>query len=117
MKYLCDHTGKSAKLFPFTTAQYRKVFKCICTQLQLSDLYVPHSLRHGGATRYHLLGHTIGDVELRGRWASSKSARRYIQSGRAMLMSVDIPTTVSSIGAILSQDVFQSFQISLSQMH
>ena len=63
-------------LFPFSAAEYRNVFKTSCAQLGMYHRYVPHSLRHGGATRWHLLGHPIEDVLLHGRWSSVKSARR-----------------------------------------
>src|SRR6185312_5919828 len=36
-------------LFPFTSDQFRKVFKATCASLGLLSAYVPHSLRHGGA--------------------------------------------------------------------
>jgi integrase len=101
-------------LFPFTANQYRSRFKDVCRQLALSSAYVPHSLRHGGATRWHLLGHSIEDILLRGRWSSTKSARRYIQAGRAMLLSIDIPKSLASKAQLLSQHIILSLYLSLS---
>ena len=75
-------TKPGHSLFPVSTSTYRRLFKSACSDLKLSSSYVPHSLRHGGATRQHLLGKSMEDILLRGRWASTKSARRYIQSGR-----------------------------------
>ena len=106
-----------ARLFPFKPHQFRRVLKAICANLGLSDRYVPHSLRHGGATRYnHVLGWSIEDVLARGRWQSVKSARRYIQSGPAMLMSMQVPKNISDIAIIMARDPYQSI-MSLTQKH
>jgi hypothetical protein len=104
-------------MFPFTSSDFREVFKSTCAQLGLSRLYVPHSLRHGGATRLHLLGWSIEDILLRGRWMSHKSARRYIQAGRAMLLTVKVPQKVARIAKTLSSDVLYSVLSSLPQNH
>ena len=81
---LVKNTKPGQFLFPFSAATFRRRFKTACTDLRLSNLYVPHSLRHGGATRYrHVLRWTIENVMERGRWVSTKSARRYVQSGNA----------------------------------
>lgn len=84
-------TCPTEPLLGFTPDRFRGVFKRACADLGLSPSYVPHSLRHGGATHLHLSGVSIEDILLRGRWASTKSARRYVQSGRAMLLSMDTP--------------------------
>ena len=49
--------------------------------------YVPHSLRHGGATCDYLYagGESLEDILFRGRWASMKSTRQYIQQGPALM--------------------------------
>jgi hypothetical protein len=104
-------------LFPFTANQYRSCFKQVCSQLNLSSSYVPHSLRHGGATRWHLLGNSIEDILMRGRWSSTKSARRYIQAGRAMLLTVEIPSSLASKAQLLSQHLLLSILLSFTQSH
>ena len=53
--------------------------------------FTPHSLRHGGATRDYMLGVPMADIVVRGRWAQSKTASRYIQQGRALLVKLDLP--------------------------
>jgi hypothetical protein len=106
-----------ARLFPFKPHQFRRVLKAICVNLGLSDRYVPHSLRHGGATRYHhVLGWSIEDVLARGRWQSVKSARRYIQSGPAMLMSMHTPKAISDISLIMARDPY-NYIMTLTQKH
>jgi site-specific recombinase XerC len=110
-------SGSTSRLFPFTAAQYRSVFKQTCVQLGLSHKYVPHSLRHGGATRWHLLGHSIEDVLLRGRWASIKSARRYIQAGRALLLVTSVSGPTASKAKLFAQHLLVSISLSLPQTH
>ena len=69
-------------------------FNKVCRGLTLSAGYVPHSLRHGGATYGHLCGMSLTDVAHRGRWASLKTATRYIQSGRQALIASTLPSGV-----------------------
>lgn len=96
------------RLFPFETYQFRRIFKATCMNLGISERYVPHSLRHGGATRYHhVKGWSIEDVLERGRWASVKSARRYIQSGVAMLMSMAAPVHINKIAISMARDPYR----------
>jgi len=102
-------------LFPFSAASYRTKFKGACADLGLSSLYVPHSLRHGGATRLHLLGRSLEDILMRGRWQSTKSARRYIQAGRALLLNARVPQHLVEVGSILAGDVVFALSRALSQ--
>jgi integrase len=105
------------KLFGFTAYHFRSRFKDICRELGLLSSYVPHSLRHGGATRWHLQGKSIEDILLRGRWASNKSARRYVQAGRAMLLTVQVPRSIAAVGGTLAANLLQSLSSSLPQSH
>lgn len=115
LRPLLRSTAPASLLFPGGPALYRSVFKSCCASLGLSERYVPHSLRHGGATRLHLRGVPLEDILLRGRWASHKSARTYVQSGRALLLSLQAPPSVSSAAAVLAADVRSAF--ALAQMH
>ena len=97
-------------MFPVTSSVFRSRFKAACATLGLSPLYVPHSLRHGAATRDHFERNiSMEDILLRGRWASSKSARRYIQSGPALRMSVRVPPQVAADGAAISPFLYPIF--------
>jgi hypothetical protein len=93
--------ARSKCLFNFGASTYRKHFKSTCASLGLSNNYVPHSLRHGGATHDHLSGVPLEEILRRGRWASTKSARHYIQSGRALLLTTAVPQPVSELGEAL----------------
>lgn len=112
---LVKHTKPGAAVFPGGAGRYRKVFKETCASLGLSDKYVPHSLRHGGATRLFLLKVPLEDILMRGRWKSTMSARTYIQAGRAMLMAMHVPPGIAAAGLVLARDVRLS--MALSQKH
>lgn len=77
-------------LFNLTMPNYRKLFKQTCLILNISGFgFVPHSLRHGGATSDFLKGKSIESILFRGRWAATMSARTYIHSGQALLVNVN----------------------------
>lgn len=79
--------------------------------LGLSREYTSHSLRHGGATRLFLAGHSMETVMARGRWASSSSARVYLNSSTALLVAQSAPAHVQSAADLLSADVCTSFAV------
>lgn len=103
--------GRRCKLFPFTQQQYSRVFAAIRNQLELSHIpYVPHSLRHGGATADALRGVSMNDILLRGRWVSTTSATIYVQTGRALLLTLDVPISVHQLGTeVLAAGLYSSF--------
>ena len=93
-----------ALVFGLSAAKFRRLFKAACAALGLSRDYVPHSLRHGGATADHCNGVPMDDIILRGRWASLRSARRYVQAGQAMLAArTDFPAKVAELGALVAR--------------
>ena len=94
----------SAKVFGATADHFRRRFRAACASLGLDGDYVPHSLRHGGATCDFLSGVPMIDVINRGRWAVLKTAQRYVQAGRALLAARDVPPVVARLGAFLSSD-------------
>lgn len=104
-----------ATLFGVSPSTYRKHFKASCAALGLSPDYVPHSLRHGGATHDHLQNKPLEEILHHGRWASTKSARHYIQSGRALLLSSQVPPDVAELAKLFVPNVLVSF--SLAQRH
>lgn len=89
-------------VFPFSTDQYRRVFHATTARLGLSQLgLVPHSLRHGGATKDFMQGRTIEQIAHRGRWASIKLAGRYVQQGPALLLYNSVPPELIHAGRTL----------------
>ena len=86
MRVLTANKQSAARIFQFSAGTFRKWFKKAVVSLQLDHRYVPHSLRHGGATTLYMSGVPIETILHRGRWASTKSARYYVQSGEALLL-------------------------------
>jgi integrase len=107
------------RLFPFSSDQFRDVFRATADNLGLSRTYVVHSLRHGGATKAFLDGMPIAEIKKRGRWRADKSADHYIQSGPALLLQQSVPVSYSRLGQRLSTSLFEMFTASstLSQKH
>jgi integrase len=91
--------------FSFSEAVFRREFKSACGELGLSKFYVPHSCRHGGATRAFLLGRDVRDIMARGRWKSQKSCERYVQAGRAILHTLQAPAGLAELGLLLSKNL------------
>ena len=72
---VCESSGL---LLPDGAAHFRKVFHALCRAFDLDFHVTPYSLRRGGATYAFLLHGSMEKCLLRGRWASSSSARIYL---------------------------------------
>jgi integrase len=98
------------RIFPFTAASFRRVIRRVSVSLGLGHIpYVAHSLRHGGATSDYLASPNIEPIMYRGRWKSMESARRYIQTGRALLTRYSIPRELNDTGAALAAELLPLF--------
>ena len=96
----------SDPVFSVSKHSFYTLFHKACKAFGLDDQgYSPHSLRHGGATRHHMLGRPIADIQLRGRWSDAKSVRIYIQSGRALLLVNEVDPDVFAVGAGCAQHI------------
>ena len=77
--------------------------------------FVPHSLRHGGATRDFLrLGNTsLEAIIVRGRWADIRSARRYLQKGPALLIAAAhrIPKAILESCKVQTSEIRESMHL------
>jgi hypothetical protein len=80
--------GSTAKLFPFGADVVRAGWRWSRTSFGWH--FTPHSFRHGGATADLQAGVPLDQVVLRGRWASLKSARRYLQTALAHSLAVGV---------------------------
>ena len=87
------------KLFPFSAAWLRKLFKTACAEYGLNERYVLHSLRHGKATHLFVSGVHLDQIMIAGRWRCAESAKRYIQAGPALQGSLSAPPGVAEFGA------------------
>jgi hypothetical protein len=96
------------RIFPFSPSSFRTLIKDVSTSLGLGQIpYVPHSFRHGGATYSHQRGATIEQIMYRGRWVALESARvrRYIQTARALLIMLTIPSGLNETGRTLAPNI------------
>lgn len=89
-------------IFPFSPDFLRRLMRNACVQLHLRTPYVPHSLRHGGATADFLRTGSVEQVQFRGRWKSMESLRTYVQTARALLAAQEVPTALNELGMRLS---------------
>ena len=94
------------RIFPFSPSSFRLLIRDVADSLGLHDIpYVPHSFRHGGATYHFLRGSTIEQIMFRGRWVALESARRYIQTARALLIILTIPAHLNDTGRTLTPHI------------
>ena len=94
------------RIFAFTPTSFRTLLSQVALSVGLGHIaYVPHSFRHGGATSDFLSGATIEQVQYRGRWESMRSARRYIQTARALLILQDVPRALNDAGRVLARQI------------
>ena len=104
VRALASTTDAAAFVFPFSPAHFRRLIRQCASLCGIgSTPYVPHSLRHGGATRDFLLGDTIEQIMFRGRWKAMDSARVYIQTGRALLAAQAVPDSLCQLGARIDE--------------
>lgn len=101
----------SGRCFDFSAWQFRKWLGCVCEQLGLTERYVPHSLRHGGATEMLLDGVDIERILHQGRWVSTNSARRYLQMGKALVIYMDTPKKVKQLGDLFWECLVDTFSL------
>lgn len=105
--YLTQHMFMAnQRIFAFSPSSFRALIKQVGTSLGLGAVpYVPHSFRHGGATYAHQRGATIEQIMYRGRWVALESARRYIQTARALLIIQDVPRDLNAAGLVLAPHI------------
>ena len=105
------------RIFPFPPSAFRTLIRSVADALGLHGIpYVPHSLRHGGATYAFQRGASIESIMFRGRWVSMESARRYIQTARALLIMLDIPVRVHQMGMLFASslsEVMEHLQVTI----
>lgn len=97
---------QTAPLFPMSSSVLRALFHQACVKLNLFRFgYTPHSLRHGAATHDCLMGYSVEDIMRRGRWASGKSARLYIQQGQSLLLGQKVPKALNDQGQLIADNL------------
>ena len=109
-KRVREMANKEAPLFGVNAALYRKLFKRACKQLGLSESFVPHSLRHGGATTLYMLKVPVMDIKVRGRWKAVSTVERYLQAGEAVMFTVRAPKATLELGHRVATDPLTHFR-------
>jgi integrase len=103
--WLRSHTADDQPLLGASAARFREEFKKAAADLNLDPTFVPHSLRHGGASHMFAKHKHVEDIAGRGRWASTKSARHYIQSFRALAMLTKVPAALACSAEVAAVDL------------
>lgn len=76
-------------LLGVSTNQFRQQLKLLLDVLQLRDAnFTAYSLRRGGASHAFATGRHFDQLLVAGRWQSVKTARQYLDSGRAALIQL-----------------------------
>ncbi len=98
LSLLTRFLSTSAQSHPFahlSPASVRTNLQRLLTQdLGINFHFTPHSFRHGGATYYFISDVPLADIAIRGRWASLRTVRRYVQAGRSILIATNIPSAL-----------------------
>jgi integrase len=88
----------TASVFGLAPDRLRRLMARACDALRLPTKYVPHSLRHGGASADFLRSGSVEDVLFRGRWKQTDTAKTYVQSSRALLAAQHVPPHAARLG-------------------
>jgi integrase len=111
-----DRARLDSPLFRLTSEDaYRQVFQHAISCLGIpSDVrFVPHSLRHGGATHALRMGSDLATVMQRGRWRSTTSADLYLQQANAVRLSTQIHERIHESAHTLAADFNNSMSMLL----
>ena len=93
---------------------YRRVFNDAIRCLGIASVhFVPHSLRHGGATHAINMGYDLNTIMQRGRWRSTSSADLYLQQANAARLSIRISPDVHQSAKALEDDFANCMSILL----
>ena len=109
LELLPDKTPHALVFAGLLPARFRTLMKDACSVLGVGDTpYVPHSLRHGGATADFLRTQNIEHVQFRGRWKHQQTARVYLQTARALLAALQVPPRLNELGIALDADLLHT---------
>jgi hypothetical protein len=104
LRTLMTHNASQEKIFSISPGKFFRMLQQARVSLGLSDeaRFTAHSFRHGGASHWFLMGASISDIAERGRWASEKTCKTYVQTGRALLFSTLLPPNVKALSDALT---------------
>ena len=90
-------------LFDITKDEVGRLFRDSLDRLKLLDgeglpLFALYGLGHGGATQGWLRGRGIEVILERGRWKRLESLRHYLDGGKAILTTMELPAEIAEWG-------------------
>ena len=112
MRGWVDGLPHNSRLFPCSARAFRAAFRDVQIRAGFErPLFVPHSLRHGGACfDFNSEGPaslTLKEVMVRGRWAGLACTLIYIRESQAFLRDLVFPLD-ESYGGLLSEDELEA---------
>jgi len=113
--WLARNTPNGETLIGCSAAVFRYRFKAAVRSLGMDQKFVPHSVRHGGATSLLQRGWRMEDIKRRGRWRWIDSAEHYCQTGRALIMQASVPEAVAAAGKAVADCLLECFRLALPQ--
>ena len=77
----------TGRFWPYSAVAFRKRLHELCCELSLEQCcFSAYSIRRGGASYAFATGVSFDELLVKGRWQSSKTARIYLDTGRAALI-------------------------------
>ena len=104
-------TGEDFYIFAGSEARFYELFHLALEELGLTELgFRPYSLRRGGATAYYRATRNMPATIERGRWATVRVARIYVNDGLAKEVDLKIPEHVGAQLKRRAQALFAALQ-------
>ena len=113
---IVQHKSGDETLFNFSTAAFNKKFGQICRDLRLDPLKPSlYALRHGGASEdLNSKARLTSEVQLRGRWRTLASLRRYGKAVRLATQLAKIPAEIAKYVLLVESKLLDLFKASAS---
>ena len=99
LRWLLAHTALGELLLGVPYHALRLLFSRTLLALGLQECgFTMHgTMRHGGATFLFLSAVPVADIQVRGRWASALTLRRYLQGWRSLMVGLTLPDAVQQV--------------------
>lgn len=105
LRWLKRNTLAGASVCPWTYGQLRYRFMRALKACGLEGMgFTMHSIRHGGATAAFAAGAPLDHIAMIGRWRCLQSLKRYVQTGRAVLLQLTLPPRVQATALAFAED-------------
>jgi integrase len=101
--------ASSEKFLGISYSFYLSSFNSVISSLGLSDSVRPHCMRHSGATHDFLHGVEFARIRERGRWATDKTLRSYLNISLALLNDLRVPSPLLRTGSLILSSLREFF--------